>query len=77
MLLLKALINGYTVEKPKLYTVEIPNAYHGSLGYSPTFDNFSFYNKQYATEIRFELTEEEIRKDFEWAWEKKFAKEVE
>ncbi|HEN0199833.1 TPA: DUF1642 domain-containing protein [Streptococcus agalactiae] len=63
-----------TVEKEKLYTVEIPSIYHGSLGYSEIFDNVSFYNKEDATEVRFELTEQEIQQTDERLLQ--FAKEV-
>ena len=66
---------GYEVKKEKLYYVNIPNVYHGDFGYSETHDNYSFYNKSDATEIRFELTESEIKLEHEWAWQ--FAKEVE
>ncbi|HEN2286774.1 TPA: DUF1642 domain-containing protein [Streptococcus agalactiae] len=63
-----------TIEKEKLYTVEIPSIYHGSLGYSEIFDNVSFYNKEDATEVRFELTEQEIQQTDERLLQ--FAKEV-
>ena len=66
---------GYEVEKEKLYYVNIPNVYHGDFGYSETHDNYSFYNKSDASEVRFELTESEIKLEHEWAWQ--FAKEVE
>ena len=66
---------GYEVKKEKLYYVNIPNVYHGDFGYSETHDNYSFYNKSDATEVRFELTESEIKLEHEWAWQ--FAKEVE
>lgn len=84
ILLLKALINGYTVEQPKLYTVEIPNndkVYlmliknneHIRLGYS------HYVKKVCASSdgCTYKLTEAEIRKDFEWARQAGFAKEVE
>ncbi|MFC5630113.1 MULTISPECIES: DUF1642 domain-containing protein [Streptococcus] len=66
---LKAILNGYEVEKEKLYYVNIPNVYHGGFGYNETFDDYSFYNKNDATEIRFELTESEIKQNHEWAWQ--------
>ena len=66
---------GYEVKKEKLYYVNIPNVYHGDFGYSETHDNYSFYNKSDATEVRFELTESEIKLEHEWAWQ--FAKEAE
>ena len=73
--LANAILYGYEVEKEKLYYVNIPNVYHGDFGYSETHDNYSFYNKSDATEIRFELTESEIKLEHEWAWQ--FTKEVE
>ncbi len=71
----RAWLDGYEVEKEKLYYVNIPNVYHGDFGYSETFGNYSFYNKNDATEIRFELTESEIKQNHEWAWQ--WAKPVE
>ncbi|HHS8087333.1 TPA: DUF1642 domain-containing protein [Streptococcus agalactiae] len=71
---ISAWMHGYTIEKEKLYTVEIPSIYHGSLGYSEIFDNVSFYNKEDATEVRFELTEQEIQQTDERLLQ--FAKEV-
>lgn len=71
----RAWLDGYEIEKEPLYYVKIPNVYHGYFGYSERFDNYSFYNKEDATEIRFELTEEEIKQNHEWAW--KFAVPVE
>ena len=73
--LVKMKLYGYEIEKEKLYYVNIPNVYHGDFGYSETHDNYSFYNKSDATEVRFELTESEIKLEHEWAWQ--FAKEVE
>ncbi|MGV3161982.1 DUF1642 domain-containing protein [Streptococcus hyovaginalis] len=71
----RAWLDGYEVEQEKLYYVNIPNVYHGDFGYSKEYDNYSFYNKSDATEIRFELTESEIKAKHEWAW--KWAKPVE
>lgn len=75
---------GYTVEKEKLYTVEIPN---------PNKEGFEklvlgkCYNNKIAICLTpnenweklgaYKLTEQEIRKDFDWAWQQGFAKEVE
>lgn len=72
---LKAWIYGYEIEKEKLYYVKIPNVFHGDLGYSKSFDNYSFYNKHHAFGVRFELTEKEIKQNHEWAWQ--FAVPVE
>lgn len=72
---------GYTVEKEKLYTVEIPNpnAEHSRIILQRLIKNELHLN-EYTSEDWKEykmnqLTEHEIRKDFDWAWQ--FAKEVE
>lgn len=85
----KAWLFGYEVEKEKLYTVEIPNPICDE--YSRTFlgkyesGKVGLYNWLDYTSIEFadnwkqeeyaQLTESEIKQDFEWAW--KYAKEVE
>ncbi|EGE53189.1 DUF1642 domain-containing protein [Streptococcus parauberis] len=70
---------GYTVEKEKLYTVEIPNPndkqkalrlekwVEGKVRIVTTYSTNDFTKGMY-------LTEEEIRKDFDWAF--RWAKEV-
>ncbi|PHV57668.1 hypothetical protein CS009_04860 [Streptococcus macedonicus] len=75
-----AILFDYTVKKEKLYTVEIPNPNDGE---RPVL----FKNRDGKVSIIFpsvpcwrevknaQLTEAEIKKDFEWAWQ--FAKEVE
>lgn len=75
----KAWIYGYEVEKEKLYTVEIPNP-HG-LGHSilvkDMYGNiFITYvmNSDWRKSKVNQLTEAEIKKDFEWAWQ--FAEDV-
>lgn len=82
---LETLVNmhqfGYEVEKEKLYTVELPN--HNSDGSIhiiliktekgiciDCYSSISYRNLSIA-----QLTEAEIKKDFDWAWQ--FAKEVE
>lgn len=72
----RAWLFGYEIEQEQLYYVNIPNVYHGDFGYSAAYGNYSFYNKNDATAIRFELTEMEIKKYIEWAWEEGFAKPV-
>ena len=72
---------GYEVEKEKLYTVELPSPncptdYHYILS---RLKNGKIIVNRYCIEQweKFgdcQLTEEEIKKDFEWAWQ--FAKEV-
>ena len=85
----KAWIYGYEVKKKKLYTVEIPNPNGG--GYSKNYlaknknGKVELFTWSGYTSIQFaddwkqeenaQLTESEIKKDFEWAWQ--FAKEVE
>ena len=80
---------GYEVEKEKLYTVEIPNP--NDSGYSKIYlaknkdGKVELFTWSGYTSIEFadnwkqeenaQLTESEIKKDFEWAWQ--FAKEVE
>lgn len=70
---------GYEVEKEKLYTVEIPNP-HG-FGHNVLIKDM--YKNIYITYVMnsdwqknevSRLTEAEIKKDFDWAWQ--FAKEV-
>ncbi|MDY4511813.1 DUF1642 domain-containing protein [Streptococcus hyovaginalis] len=71
----KAWLFGYEVEQENLYYVNIPNVYHGDFGYSEEYGNYSFYNKNAATNVRFQLTESEIKENHTWAW--KWAKPVE
>lgn len=87
--LVNAVVYGYEVEKKKLYTVEIPNP-NGD-GYSKTFlgkfkdDKVELCKWSCYTSIEFadnwkqeeyaQLTESEIKEDFDWAWQ--FAEEVE
>ena len=77
--LVKMKLFGYEVEKEKLYIVEIPNP-------NDFIDNHSRLARNYKgkvvlevqdwlnTDESYELTEAEIKEDFEWAWQ--FAKEV-
>lgn len=78
----KAWLYGYEVEKDKMYTVEIPNP--NSKGNNKIYlckDDTT--GKVYLCKGNFNpsknrnlrLTESEIKKDFEWAWQ--FAEEVE
>lgn len=77
--LVNALIYGYEVEKEKLYTVEIPNP-HG-LGhtvlvkdmYGNIFITYVMNSDWRKSKVN-QLTEAEIKEDFEWAWQ--FAEEV-
>lgn len=78
--LVKMKLYGYEVEKEQLYTVEIPNPNHE--------DRPILFKKRdgkvsiifpsvpcWRTVKNAQLTEQEIKEDFEWAWP--FAKEVE
>ena len=83
--------NAVEIEQEKLYTVEIPNP-NGS-GYSKIYlaknkdGEVEFFTWSGYTSIEFaddwkqeenaQLTEAEIKQDFEWAWDAGFAKEVE
>ena len=85
----KAWIYGYEVEKEKLYTVEIPNPNGGEYGrvflgkYGSgkvglhcwtSYKQINFDDSWKKDKIA-QLTESEIKKDFEWAWQ--FAEEAE
>lgn len=78
-------LDGYEVEREKLYTVEIPNSNstlnefqvlalakngHGEIQITQFLPGYDWKN-----DGRCQLTESEIRKDFDWAW--RFRKEVE
>lgn len=76
---IKAWNDGYEIEKEKLYTVELPNNLTlthiiltrnigGEINLIETQNN-DWEELEYA-----QLTESEIKEDFEWAWP--FAKEV-
>ena len=87
--LVKMKLFGYEVEKKQLYTVEIPNP--NASGYGKTYlaknkdGKVELYSWSSYTSIDFDdnwkqeenaqLTESEIKQDFEWAF--RFAKEVE
>ena len=82
--LVKMKLYGYEVEKEKLYTVEIPNPNNeysmNVLIRLPSSGKIALValhkpNTSYFKHKEFQLTESEIRKDFEWAFQ--FAKEVE
>ena len=82
--LVKMKLYGYDVEKEKLYTVELPNP--NCFGFCSSIlrrDNkgkiyisFSVFNREtWRSDENAQLTESEIKKDFDWAWQ--FAEEVE
>ena len=73
---------GYKVKKEKLYTVELPNPNSFSLiilrrnEEGKIYISFNIPNlEKWKSDENVQLTESEIKKDFEWAWE--FAEEVE
>lgn len=81
--LVKMKLYGYDVEKEKLYTVELPNP--NSFGFGSVillrnnegkiYISFSVFNqKTWRCEENAQLTESEIKQDFDWAWQ--FAREV-
>ena len=82
---IKAWHNGYTVEQEKLYTVEIPNP--NKIGNERNvlmkngFNQIVMlrvydYDDNWRNNEAYQLTEAEIKKDFDWAWQwKKEVKE--
>lgn len=78
--LVKMKLFGYEIEKEKLYTVELPNPNAGGhVVLCKTSDgivSIAFAGKaRWRGCKNFQLTEAEIKEDFEWAW--KWAEEVE
>lgn len=78
--LVNALIYGYEVEKEKLYTLELPNPNSDDhLVLRKNFDGkvcVSLLHSEYwRGNESTQLTEAEIKEDFEWAWQ--FSEEVE
>ena len=78
-LLASAWLYGYTVEKEKLYTVEIPNPNSNAHTILRKTEKgivlVTMANARWNGWEESKLTESEIKQDFEWAWQ--FAKEVE
>lgn len=77
----RAWLDGYDIEKEKLYTVEIPDP-HGQYKIRYLFRNSVGNIRIGGNDYRdiflnaeTHLTESEIKQDFEWAWQ--WAKEVE
>ena len=73
---------GYEIKQEKLYTVEIPNPSSDNLTVLEKLDDGTVVISQmdsfpvdWRNHTEYQLTETEIRKYFEWAWQ--FAKEVE
>ena len=76
-----AILFGYEIEKEKLYTVEIPNPNLNAHTVLQKTEKgivlISVTNARWRGWAGSKLTESEIKKDFEWAWDVGFAKEVE
>ena len=76
-----AIFFDYTIEKEKLYTVEIPNPNRADVSLVLGLYNdgkvaiFAAFTDSWKYEKQYKLTEAEIKEDFEWAWQ--FAKEDE
>lgn len=80
----RAWLDGYEIEQEKLYTVEIPDPNSGVLTCLEKFDDgtvaisqMDVFPTDWRNHIEYQLTEIEIKKDFMWAWDAGFAKEVE
>ena len=82
--LVKMKLYGYTVEQEKLYTVEIPNPNNEycmnvliRLPFSGKIILVALHkpNTSYLKNKEYQLTESEIKQDFDFLWQ--FAKEVE
>lgn len=75
----RAWLDGYEVEKEKLYTVEIPNPNLNAHTILKKTDNgivlIGVTHARWRGWENSKLTESEIKQDFEWAFQ--FAKEVE
>ena len=80
----RAWLDGFEVEQEKLYTVEIPNPNNeysmNALTRLPSSGKIALValhkpNTSYLKNKEYQLTESEIKQDFEWAFQ--FAKEVE
>ncbi|WFA75673.1 DUF1642 domain-containing protein [Streptococcus suis] len=82
----RAWLDGYDIEKERLYTVEIPNPVLTDNSDSVTAlmktdlgvvltDVVNYIGRK--QESVYQLTESEIKQDFEWVWDARFAKPVE
>ena len=71
---MRAWLDGYEIEKEKLYTVEIPNPHSYIDNHTRLARN---YKGKVVLEVQdwlnieesYKLTESEIKEDFEWAWQ--------
>ncbi|HFI0796282.1 TPA: DUF1642 domain-containing protein [Streptococcus suis] len=82
----RAFLDGYEVEQEKLYTVEIPDPNRPDIATFLYKENGKVFigtdifldevpNYKWKNEPENQLTESEIKQDFEWAWQ--FREEVE
>ena len=83
---MRAYLDGYEVEQEKLYTVEIPNPNLNAHTILQKTENgivlvgitdAIWKGWEWRDWENSKLTEAEIKKDFEWAWDAGFAEEVE
>ncbi|HEM5998262.1 TPA: DUF1642 domain-containing protein [Streptococcus suis] len=83
----RAWLFGYEIEQEKLYTVEIPDPNRPDIATFLYKENGKVFigtdifldevpNYKWKNEPENQLTESEIKEDFEWAWDAGFAKEV-
>ncbi|MCH1645063.1 DUF1642 domain-containing protein [Streptococcus suis] len=82
LILVQMHLFGYEVEQEQMYTVEIPNPHSDSLTVLEKFDDGTVFISQmdvfsidWRNHTEHQLTESEIKQDFEWAWQ--FAVPVE
>ncbi|NQM30272.1 DUF1642 domain-containing protein [Streptococcus suis] len=84
----RAWLDGFEIEQEKLYTVEIPDPNRPDIATFLYKENGKVFigtdifldevpNYKWKNEPENQLTESEIKEDFEWAWDAGFAKEVE
>ncbi|HFI0421043.1 TPA: DUF1642 domain-containing protein [Streptococcus suis] len=86
LILIQMQLFGFEIEQEKLYTVEIPDPNRPDIATFLYKENGKVFigtdifldevpNYKWKNEPENQLTESEIKEDFEWAWQ--FAKEVE
>ena len=84
----RGIYTTFEIEQEKLYTVEIPNPNRPDIvtllykENGKVFIGNEFFwdevpNYKWKNEPEYQLTEAEIKQDFEWAWDAGFAKPVE
>ncbi|HEL1974286.1 TPA: DUF1642 domain-containing protein [Streptococcus suis] len=85
-MIVRAWLDGYEIEQEKLYTVEIPDPNRPDIATFLYKENGKVFigtdifldevpNYKWKNEPENQLTESEIKEDFEWAWQ--FREEVE